>query len=370
MAAVTVERQNRSAVVRVHGDVIVPIARELYVCLRQVARRRDVTKLVIDFGDAGRVDSSAVAAIELVKRQIERNGKQLQLDGLGERQRAAFELVPQASPPPPLLEEPGVLERVGDTLYDAGGAALDLARLAGDGARQVVAVAARRRRLPAGAVTEQIGRMGVDAVFIVALLALLLGLTTAFQGAVQLRRFGADVFIADMVGISMVRELAPLVTAIILTGRTGAAIAAELGTMKVGSELDALRAMGISPVRFLVVPRLIAITLVVPALTLMAMFVGIGGGMIVAASSLDLPPTAYWVRIVDRVDLSDYIHGLSKSFVFAWIIGLAGCHLGMNAGRDASSVGRATTRTVVASIFFIILVDAIFATVSTSVRFP
>jgi phospholipid/cholesterol/gamma-HCH transport system permease protein len=190
----------------------------------------------------------------------------------------------------------------------------------------------------------------------------------AFQGAVQLQRFGAGVFVADMIGMSMVRELVPLMTAVIITGRTGAAIAAELGTMQVRSEIDALSTMGISPVRFLIVPRMVAITVVGPALTLIGMFVGILGGMLVAAVTLDMPPVTFWSRIAERVTLLDFVHGIGKSLVFAWIIGFAGCHLGMRAGGDASSVGTATTRTVVTSVFFIILVDAVFATITTFTR--
>jgi phospholipid/cholesterol/gamma-HCH transport system permease protein len=160
----------------------------------------------------------------------------------------------------------------------------------------------------------------------------------------------------------MIRELAPLMTAIMLSGRTGAAIAAELGTMRVGQEIDALTAMGVSPIRFLVVPRLAALTFALPALTLIAMFIGIGGGMLVAGLLLNMGPATFWMRIVDRVDMADFLQGFLKSFVFAWIIGLTATHLGMRASGDASSVGAATTRTVVVSIFFIIVVDALFAT--------
>jgi phospholipid/cholesterol/gamma-HCH transport system permease protein len=229
-------------------------------------------------------------------------------------------------------------------------------------------VVTRKTRIPAGALRQHLEEMGVDAIFIVALLSFLTGMTMAFQGAVQLQRFGAGVFVADMIGVSMVRELVPLMTAVIITGRTGAAIAAELGTMQVRSEIDALSTMGISPVRFLIVPRIIAITVIGPALTLIGIFVGILGGMLVATVTLDMPAVTFWSRIVERVTLLDFVHGLGKSLVFAWIIGLAGSHLGMRAGGDASSVGTATTRTVVASVFFIILVDAVFATIATFAR--
>ncbi|HEY5949122.1 MAG TPA: ABC transporter permease, partial [Kofleriaceae bacterium] len=207
-----------------------------------------------------------------------------------------------------------------------------------------------------------------DAVFIVGLLSFLLGMTVAFQGAVQLQKFGAGVFVADMVGWSMVREFAPLITAIVLTGRTGAAIAAELGTMRVGAEIDALATMGVSPIRFLVVPRMAALTFVQPALTLMAMFIGIAGGFVVAAMVVDMSPLTFWSHITERVTIGDFAQGLGKSFVFAQIIGLTACHLGLRASGDANSVGRATTRTVVISIFMIVVVDAVFATIITLSR--
>jgi phospholipid/cholesterol/gamma-HCH transport system permease protein len=185
---------------------------------------------------------------------------------------------------------------------------------------------------------------------------------------VQLQRFGAGVFVGDMVSMSMVREFAPMMTAVVLTGRTGAAIAAELGTMRVGSEIDALTAMGVSPIRFLVVPRIAALTFVEPALTLMGMFIGIVAGMLVTSLMIDMSPITFWVHVQQRVTLTDFAYGLGKSLVFAAIIGFAGSHLGMRANGDASSVGRATTKTVVVSVFLIIVVDAIFATLSSIAR--
>jgi phospholipid/cholesterol/gamma-HCH transport system permease protein len=161
----------------------------------------------------------------------------------------------------------------------------------------------------------------------------------------------------------------PLMTAVVITGRTGAAIAAELGTMRVRSEIDALATMGISPVRFLIVPRLLAITAAGPALTLIGIFIGILGGMVVAAATLDMPPVTFWARVITRVTLGDFVHGLGKSLVFAWIIGLSASYLGLRASGDATSVGTATTRTVVVSVFLIVVVDAIFATISTLVRY-
>lgn len=365
----TIQRDGRAAVVHLRGDLVVPTAGGLYTTLRGVAKRRDVRTLVLDFSDAGRIDSSGIAVVALLGRQLARHGKQLDLSRMQDQHRAALALSPEATPPraEPVVAA-GAIERVGERVLELGVGVRTFGELVARTVSQLAAVATRRARMPAGALRHQLEAMGVGAIFIVALLSFLTGMTMAFQGAVQLQRFGAGVFVADMIGMSMVRELVPLMTAVIITGRTGAAIAAELGTMQVRSEIDALSTMGIDPVRFLIVPRIVAITVIGPALTLIGIFIGILGGMLVAVVTLDMPAVTFWARIVDRVTLFDFVHGLGKSLVFAWIIGLAGSHLGMRASGDASSVGSATTRTVVVSVFFIVLVDAVFATIATFAR--
>ena len=367
-ASTTVERDGRSAVVHLHGDLIIATAPRLYGQIRAVGRHRSIRTLVLDFSDAGRVDSAGIAVVSLVAKHLRRAGKSLELTHIDEHQRAALELMPEPMKAEIAEPPPGVLERLGDQVIEAQQGARDLKSLITDTLRQAFLVVMRRKRLPAGSLGYQISSMGVQAVFIVGLLSFLLGMTMAFQGAVQLQRFGAGVFVSDMIGMSVVREIGPLMTAIILTGRTGSAIAAELGTMRVRSEIDALATMGINPVRFLILPRMIAIMVIGPALSLMSMFIGIAGGMVVAALTLDLPPSMFWTRLVERLTVADFAHGVFKSLIFAWIIGLTASHLGMRAGSDASSVGHATTRTVVVSIFFIIMVDAIFATVGTFLR--
>jgi phospholipid/cholesterol/gamma-HCH transport system permease protein len=368
-AATSVERSGRTAVVRVRGDVVVPTARHLYGTLRHLCKRRDVHRVVVDLGEVGRIDSSGVAVLVLAKRTMHHAGKHLELDHLDQRHEAALELAPPRTTRPPAKDEgPTWLERIGERVLKIGDTARTLGRLVRETLVQGWRIATRRRRVPAGSITDHILTMGADAVFIVGLLSFLLGMTIAFQGSVQLQKFGAGVFVADMVGWSMVREFAPLITAIVLTGRTGAAIAAELGTMRVGSEIDALTTMGVSPIRFLVVPRMVALTFVQPALTLMAMFIGISGGLLVAALVLDLSPATFWSHIVYRVSLADFAQGLGKSLGFAWIIGFTACHLGLRASGDANSVGRATTRTVVVSIFLIVVLDALVATTITIAR--
>lgn len=360
----SIERHGRQAIVHVRGDVVVGTARKLHATLRALQRRRDVRQVVVDFSDAGRLDSAGVAVIQLAKKGFGRR-RTLELTGLDERKQATFELAPAATKQRNEASTTTFFERVGDKVIDTGASLHELGALVLDTLHQSAKIVMRRAKLPAGSVGAHVITMGADAVFIVGLLSFLLGMTIAFQGVVQLNKFGAGVFVGDMVGMSMVREFGPMMTAIVLTGRTGAAIAAELGTMKVGAEIDALTAMGVSPVRLLVVPRLTALTFVEPALTLMSMFIGIAGGMLVAALQLGMRPGVFWDRVVGRVGIHDFTQGIVKAFVFAWIIGFAGAHLGMRASGDASSVGSATTRAVVVSIFAIIVVDAIFATVTT-----
>ena len=351
-----VERSSGTAVIRLDGDVVVDTTAPLYRRLRSLCRRRDVRSVVIDFAGAGRLDSAGVATVSLGSRMMARAGKAFDLVHLGDNHQAAFELI---SPPPAQAageEEapPGLMERVGGRILVAFDRAADVVDLVVDSGREAVLALGR-----------QASEMGAGALPIVGLLSLLLGMTLAFQASVQLEQFGADVYVADLIGLAVVREFGPLITAIILTGRTGAAIAAELGTMRVREEVDALRAMGIGPIRFLVVPRLAALTLVQPALTLLSMFIGALGGMIIAVTLMDLAPSLFWERLVHRLDMGHFGHGLGKSLVFAWIIGLVGCYRGLRARGSAASVGQATTRTVVTSVFLIILVDSLFAVVST-----
>jgi phospholipid/cholesterol/gamma-HCH transport system permease protein len=365
--ATSVERDGRSAIVHLTGDLTVPTARTFYAQLQTLAKRRDVRTIVVDFSQVGRVDSSGVAAVSLVERFLQQHKKTLDLKELGDDHRAAFAMVPRTFEEPVSVEQPGALEQVGDAVVAGWNGTRALTAMVADTSRQAMFVVARKKRLPAGSVAAQIIEMGVGGIFVVALLSFLLGLTMGFQGVMQLERFGAGVFVADMISLSMVRELGPLMTAIILVGRTGAAIAAELGTMKVRSEIDALSTMGINPHRFLILPRLLALTIAGPALTLMSMFIGMFAGMLVTSVALDMPMGAYWQRVAEFVTIGDYGHGLLKSLVFAWIIATTSSHYGMRANGDPTSVGHATTRTVVVSILFIILVDAVFATVSTLV---
>ena len=203
-------------------------------------------------------------------------------------------------------------------------------------------------------------RAGADAAPIVVLINFLIGFVIAYQSALQLKQFGASIFVADLVGVSMTRELGPLMTAIIVCGRTGAAFAAELGTMKVSEEVDALRTLGFVPLRYLVMPRVLGLMFVAPLLTLVADAVGIVGGLVVGAMTLDITPTAYWIQTVNAVKPWDVFSGALKSVVFAGAIALIACQQGLATSGGAEGVGRRTTSAVVSILFTLILLDALF----------
>jgi phospholipid/cholesterol/gamma-HCH transport system permease protein len=205
-------------------------------------------------------------------------------------------------------------------------------------------------------------RVGADALPIVALISFLLGVILAFQSAIPMRRFGAEIFVADLIGLAMLRELGPLMTAILLAGRSGAAFAAEIGTMTVNQEVDALTTMGLDPVRFLVTPRIIAALLMTPLLTLFADLISLVGGAI-TLQSFSIPYVTFIHEVEGIVDYSDFMAGFVKSFVFAVLIAGIGCLRGLQTSAGASAVGDAATRAVVSGIVLLVAVDGIFAVI-------
>lgn len=204
---------------------------------------------------------------------------------------------------------------------------------------------------------------GANALPIVTLISVLVGLILAFVGAVQLRTFGAQIYVADLVGIGMARQMGAIMTAIIMAGRTGAAFAAQLGTMTVNEEIDALRTLGISPMDFLVVPRMLALALMMPLLCLYADLMGILGGFIVGVTMLDISPLQYYEQTAAAVTLTQFVLGLICALVFGVLVALAGCLRGMQSGRSAQAVGAATTSAVVTGIVWIVVSDGILTVI-------
>jgi phospholipid/cholesterol/gamma-HCH transport system permease protein len=252
-----------------------------------------------------------------------------------------------------------LLAKIGKAVLAGLGDAKGLVRFVGETLLAGLALLRGKARFRPVDLLLCIQEAGPDALPIVSLISLLVGLILAFVGAVQLAQFGAQIFIADLVGLGMVREMGALMTAIIMSGRTGAAYAAKLGSMSVNSEIDALKTMGISPMEFLVLPRVLALIAMMPLLTLYANLMGIVGGAVVTVSVFDVSLVQYYNQTLRAVHIPDFAIGLGKSVVFAVLIATAGCMRGMQCGRSASAVGEAATAAVVNSIVYIVVADAL-----------
>lgn len=236
-----------------------------------------------------------------------------------------------------------------------------LARLGKNAAYWALVAPVRGKGLRVQATIHQMVLTGVSAIPIVSLIALFVGLILAFQSAYELRKYGGTVYVVNLVAVAMTRQLGPLMTAVIVAGRSASSFAAELGTMKVGEELDALATMGLSRIKFLVVPKYLALILMMPCLTLVADLMGIAGGSVFTTAELGMPVNYYWTRAIDALLLKDILSGLIKSVVFGVIITEVGCHEGFGVKGGAEGVGLATTSAVVISITAIIAADMFFS---------
>jgi phospholipid/cholesterol/gamma-HCH transport system permease protein len=262
-----------------------------------------------------------------------------------------------------VLGAPGIVEQIGRETAKVSAFALEVLEFTG---RTVVAAAAAVRDvrlIPWGSVVSLMERSGADALPIVALITFLVGLVSAFQGAITLHRYGADIFVADGIAIGVTREFGPLMVAIVAAGRSGAAFAAELGTMRVSEEVDALRTIGLDPFPYLVLPRVLALAAMIPILTLIGDAVAMAGGATVGVFGLDLTFSSYLAETQLRLTFWNIVTGLIKSLAFAISIALIGCKFGLATRGGAEGVGRATTSAVVTMLFGLVIIDAAFTVV-------
>jgi len=261
------------------------------------------------------------------------------------------------------------LARMGSVAMAAASGAREMLTFVGEATLALARAAVGRARFRRVDLMLNIQEAGASALGIVSLISFLIGLILAFVGAIQLRQFGAQIYIADLVAIGMAREMGAMMAAIIMAGRTGAAYAAQLGTMRVNEEIDALSTMGISPFEFLVVPRMLGLILMMPLLTIYANLVGIAGGAVVGVGMLKVGLIPYWNHTWNAATLADFSAGLIKSVVFGVLIAIAGCLRGMQSGRSSAAVGLAATSAVVTGIVFIIVSDAILTVVYDAIGF-
>ncbi len=256
------------------------------------------------------------------------------------------------------------LERLGKKAWGALHQSWSMLSFIGEAASALV----RSTKIRWKPIWHNLQHAGFDALPIAGLLSFLMGIVIAYQGAEQLSRYGANIFVVNLVGLSMLRELGPLLTAIIIAGRSGSAFTAQIGTMRVTEEIDAMRTMGISPMDQLVLPKIFALLIALPLLTVYADIMGVLGGMIMASFSLDVGYVDFIDRFGASIKLSAFLVGIGKAPVFAAIIAVVGCFQGFQVSGGADSVGRQTTRSVVQSIFLVIVADAIFSVIFSLVN--
>jgi phospholipid/cholesterol/gamma-HCH transport system permease protein len=333
-------------------------------------RLEDVSRLIekdlaIDGAAITALDTSGAWLLHRTIRELEQRGKNVTINGLRPEFSALMQLIascataPKISPP----SASNWLARTGRHSWHALLGVSGMLAFVGECAIILLRSLVQPRRIRWRPILHNLQTAGFEALPIVGLLSFLMGFVIAYQGADQLQRFGANIFIVDLVGLSMLRELSPLLTAIIVAGRSGSAYAAQIGTMKVTEEIDALRTIGVGPIELLVLPKMLALIIALPLLTVFADVTGVFGGMLMARSKLDVSFDVFLDRLGDAVSLSSFLTGVGKAPVFAAIIALVGCHQGFQVSGSADSVGRKTTVSVVHSIFLVILADALFSVV-------
>ena len=353
-----------------NGPAVVVLPRRLRVedipaVYQEIESRRGAGTVVVDFGAVEEFDSSALALLGRL-RACATDTRVVKVPAAVER---SFRSSLGETPPATSCEGPGldlptrVLHSISVRFLAQMKSVTRFFVLLGDEIYYTVSFLRKRKGVYPGEIRNQLFFMGYKSYPITCLLVFLVGVTIALTLTGQLKLYGADIYLADIIGYGMLRELVPLMVGIILAGKVGAAVTAELSTMTVLEEVDALKTMGVVPARFLMVPRLLAMTMAVPFLVVLADAVGVAGGVLVARFSLGIIPSAFIREMQTAVDLGDFFIGMGKSLVFGWAVVVASGYKGLTVGRSAGEVGRATTESVVLSISLIILADCVFALV-------
>lgn len=298
-------------------------------------------------------------------------GKNFAVEGLAENFRAMYDRIDRRqleASKAPVRPQLGAVSAVGEAVAERVSDWRDEAEFVGEVSAGLVALGREPRRLRVREWWDIVEKAGSNALPIVALISFLMGMIMAFQAAMPMRQFGVDIFVVNLVALTMTRELGPIMTAIVLAGRSGSAFAAEIGTMKVNEEVAALTTMGLSPTRFLAVPRVLAGVAVTPVLTIYSMAIGVAGGIFVMIL-LGFPLSTLMHQLSGSLRVDDVLAGLIKSFFFGAVVAGVGCLRGLQTGAGAAAVGDSTTRAVVTSIFLIVLIDAVFAVVYYQLKF-
>jgi phospholipid/cholesterol/gamma-HCH transport system permease protein len=316
--------------------------------------------IALDLGKVTAADSAGVALLALIARTAKEAGRTIELVNVPREVEKTLAIFPFSSGKEAKVpERPGLFEIWGERALEIRSLLFEYLLLCADSAWFLIIGLFKAKVIRWPVVAYEMSAMGSKALGVVGLIAFLVGGTMALQSAAQLRQFGANIFVVDLIGISMTRELGPLMAAIVVAGRSGSAVAAEIGTMVVTEEVDALRTMGLHPTRFIVVPKLLAISITQPLLTVLADICGIFGGFLVGILYLEIGPETFLARLEESLLTKDLLTGLIKSVIFAQLIVTVGAICGFRTTGGADAVGRSTTTSVVAGIFAVITADAV-----------
>ena len=332
--------------------------------LQPVFRQLGGDKLGFDATRLSAWDSRTLALITRLEENCRERQISIDRSGLPDGLRKLLSLteaVPERKDAERVPQETGLLASIGETARDEWLELLEFFGFLGQSVQSLGRLFAGTAQFRRRDFWQVVGETGPSALPIVSLIAVLVGIILAFVGAIQLNRFGAEIYVADLVGVGMVREMGCMMTGIIMAGRTGAAFAAQIGTMQVNEEIDAYRTFGISAMDFLVLPRMMALILMMPLLCIFADAVGIAGGALIAVGAMGLNLSEFWTELVGAIDLTDILLGLGKSLLFGIVIAVTGCMQGLHSGRSAAAVGIAATRAVVSGVVMIVVIDGLFA---------
>ncbi len=331
------------------------------------------TEVIWDFSDAGLFDSAGMTLIIAFEERLDKAGVKVTRTGMHPEHQKIYRLLRENIAPLPAEEKRTdrllrAIENLGKNSIAIFRDFLDFFAFLGEATVQLFYYMRHPSSIRYKAIIKYIHTSAIDALGIIALTAFLIGVVIAYQSAVQLQKFGASIFIVDMIGISITRELAPLITAIVVAGRSGSSYTAQLGVMKLTEEIDAMRTMGFEPYRFLVLPRIIALMIAMPLLIFFADVVGIFGGMVVANAQLNISFDSFIEHLQGALAIKHFWVGLFKGPFFAWLIAAIGCFRGLQVSRDTESIGEQTTLSVVNAIFLVIACDALFSVILTELE--
>jgi phospholipid/cholesterol/gamma-HCH transport system permease protein len=361
--AISIEGTSEGVVVRLAGAVVTaaltPFERGLGALPRD-------DRVVLDLSAVAALDTGGAWLIASLVARLKGEGVAVELRGATEGQRSLIDTVARNLPEAGIETEPprglvAWLDRTGRRTVQAGEQAVAVLGFLGLVLARLARTLVRPGRLRLTSLVHHMQEVGLSAVPIVTLMAFLIGVVLAFQGSVQLRQFGAEVFVVNLIAISVLRELGILLTAIIVAGRSGSAFTASIGSMKLREEIDAMRTLGLDPIEVLVLPRVLALLLMLPVLGFVADIAGLVGGALMSWVELGVSPGMFITRLYETTDVWHLAIGFIKAPFFALIIGIVGCYEGMRVEGSAESVGRLTTTSVVLSIFLVIVADAVFS---------